>query len=291
MAEKLTFSGHDTFHCRHLWLKKGYEFIKNGSKFTNEDAVVELGVGKNMVSSIRFWMKAFNLINDKDELEDLAIKIFEDGTGWDPYLEDDATLWLLHHNLIKKGYATTYNWVFNELRKEKIEFSRKNYIDFVDRKCQLNQIKLTSKNTLNDDFGVFAKMYLRTTSQTNDKEDTFSGILTELDMITEIKKQAESYYVIENKDREDIPEEIILYAILSDNRFDRSVNVRSLEIEENSISSIFAMTRTGIVSKLESMAANNKFKYVRYNDHAGIKELQFEKRITPLEVLKKYYES
>jgi len=291
MAEKLTFSGHDTFHCRHLWLKKGYEFIKNGSKFTNEDAVVELGVGKNMVSSIRFWMKAFNLINDKDELEDLAIKIFEDGTGWDPYLEDDATLWVLHHNLVKKGYATTYNWVFNELRKEKIEFSRKNYIDFVDRKCQLNQIKLTSKNTLNDDFGVFAKMYLRTTSQTNDKEDTFSGILTELDMITEIKKQSESYYVIENKDREDIPEEIILYAILSDDRFDRSVNVRSLEIEENSISSIFAMTRTGIVSKLESMAANKKFKYVRYNDHAGIKELQFEKRITPLEVLKKYYES
>jgi hypothetical protein len=291
MAEKLTFSGHDTFHCRHLWLKKGYEFIKNGSKFTNEDAVVELGVGKNMVSSIRFWMKAFNLINDKDELEDLAIKIFEDGTGWDPYLEDDATLWVLHHNLVKKGYATTYNWVFNELRKEKIEFSRKNYIDFVDRKCQLNQIKLTSKNTLNDDFGVFAKMYLRTTSQTNDKEDTFSGILTELDMITEIKKQSESYYVIENKDREDISEEIILYAILSDDRFDRSVNVRSLEIEENSISSIFAMTRTGIVSKLESMAANKKFKYVRYNDHAGIKELQFEKRITPLEVLKKYYES
>jgi len=53
---KFTFSGHDTFHCRHLWLKKGYDFIKTGNKFANEDAVVLLGVGKNMVTSIYFWM-------------------------------------------------------------------------------------------------------------------------------------------------------------------------------------------------------------------------------------------
>ncbi|RYG02779.1 MAG: DUF4007 family protein, partial [Chitinophagaceae bacterium] len=25
-STKYTFSGHETFHCRHLWLKKGYEF-------------------------------------------------------------------------------------------------------------------------------------------------------------------------------------------------------------------------------------------------------------------------
>ena len=288
---KLTFSGHDTFHCRHMWLKKGYEFIKEGRKFTDNDAVVFLGVGKNMVSSIRYWMKAFDLINEKDELEPIAHKIFSDDGGWDPFLEDDATLWVLHHNLVKKGMATTYNWVFNELRKEKIEFSKKNYVDFINRKCQLNNIKLTSTNTLNDDFGVFTKMYLRTDSQSKDKEDTFSGILTELDLITEFKKGQESYLVIENKDRDDIPEEILLYAILSDDRFERSVNVRSLEIEDNSLASIFAITRTGLINKIESLSNNKKFKFVKYSDHAGIKELQFEKRIDPLEILNKYYEN
>ena len=64
-VQKLTFSGHDTFHCRHLWLKKGYDFIKKGNKFTQDDAVVILGVGKNMVSGINFWMRAFGII-DKD---------------------------------------------------------------------------------------------------------------------------------------------------------------------------------------------------------------------------------
>jgi hypothetical protein len=65
---KLTFSGHDTFHCRHLWLKKGYDFIKAGNKFTNEDAVVLLGVGKNMVSSIYFWMKDFGMLDKEGSI-------------------------------------------------------------------------------------------------------------------------------------------------------------------------------------------------------------------------------
>jgi hypothetical protein len=288
---KLTFSGHDTFHCRHLWLKKGYEFINSGKKFTDIDAVVFLGVGKNMVSSIRFWMKAFDLIDDNDELKEIAHKIFAEKNGWDPFLEDDATLWILHHNLVKKGLASTYNLVFNDLRKEKIEFSKKNYVDFINRKCQLNNIRLTSLNTLNDDFGVFTKMYLRTDLQSKDKEDTFSGILTELDLVTELKKGTETFLVIENKDRDDIPEEILLYAILSDDRFDRSVNVRSLEIEDNSLASIFAITRTGLINKIENLSNNKKFKFLKYSDHAGIKELQFDKRIDPLEILNKYYEN
>jgi hypothetical protein len=58
---KLRFSGHDTFIVRTFWPKKGYDFIKNGGNFNAEDAVIDLGVGKNMVSSINFWMKALGL--------------------------------------------------------------------------------------------------------------------------------------------------------------------------------------------------------------------------------------
>ena len=54
---KLRFSGHDTFVVRSYWPKKGCDFVKKGYKFSSEDAVVELGVGKNMVTSIQFWMK------------------------------------------------------------------------------------------------------------------------------------------------------------------------------------------------------------------------------------------
>ena len=58
----LKFSGHESFHCRPFWLKKGFDHIVSGKTF-NDQAGVELGVGRNMIASIRFWMKAFDLID------------------------------------------------------------------------------------------------------------------------------------------------------------------------------------------------------------------------------------
>ena len=51
---KLTFSGHESFTCRQFWLKKGYDFLIAGHSFADPDAVVHLGVGKNMVSAIHY---------------------------------------------------------------------------------------------------------------------------------------------------------------------------------------------------------------------------------------------
>ena len=48
---KYTFSGHESFPCKALWLKKGYDFIIKGRDFNAPDSVIELGVGKNMVSA------------------------------------------------------------------------------------------------------------------------------------------------------------------------------------------------------------------------------------------------
>jgi hypothetical protein len=39
---KLQFSGHDSFQCRQLWLKKGYDFVKEGFDFNDEYSEVEL---------------------------------------------------------------------------------------------------------------------------------------------------------------------------------------------------------------------------------------------------------
>lgn len=49
---RYSFSGHESFHCKSLWLKKGYDFLADEGQFNDINAVVELGVGKNMVASI-----------------------------------------------------------------------------------------------------------------------------------------------------------------------------------------------------------------------------------------------
>jgi hypothetical protein len=52
--------------------------VQEGRSFNDEDAVVQLGVGKNMVSSIRFWLKAFNIIDSKDIPTEFGKRLFDD---------------------------------------------------------------------------------------------------------------------------------------------------------------------------------------------------------------------
>ena len=62
-AAKPTFARHETFHPRYGWFRKAYAVTKRDSQiFTHIDAPVLIGVGKNMVRSIRFWGLAAKLI-------------------------------------------------------------------------------------------------------------------------------------------------------------------------------------------------------------------------------------
>ena len=64
-SDKVAFGRHETFHLRFAWLSKGFAaFQKNSELFEDLDAAtVTLGVGKNMVQAIRYWMRATQLID------------------------------------------------------------------------------------------------------------------------------------------------------------------------------------------------------------------------------------
>ena len=98
---KYLFSGHESFHCRNLWLKKGYEYATSDKDFGNEYAVIDLGVGKNMVNAIRYWLKAFDII-DEDGSINQTVSYILDNKGSDPYIEDIGTQWFLHYQLVTK---------------------------------------------------------------------------------------------------------------------------------------------------------------------------------------------
>jgi hypothetical protein len=279
---RLSFSGHDSFPCRNFWLKKGYDYVLSGKSFNDEDSVVALGVGKNMVSAIRYWMRAFGIVVSQDELTEFGDYIFNDKDGVDPYLEDDATLWLLHYNLVKAGQASIYSLIFNYLRKERLEFTRQNFIQFVQR-LPGDQ----NENTLNTDFNVFSRMYVRNTARSKDREDNLSELLNELNLVDTFRSEKLEYYVIDNLEREEIPDEVILYSIIEKGDFDKSVNLRTLETEVNSVGNIFAISKHGLYSKIQNLV--EKYDFLVFNEQAGIKELQFRDKPKPFEVLKLYY--
>ena len=109
---KYNFSGHESFPCKSLWLKKGYDFVVAGNQFSSAEAVMELGVGKNMVASIRYWLKAFGVIDSTGQTTTLGKYLLDDESGRDKYIEDLGTLWILHFNIINNLEATIYEWLF-----------------------------------------------------------------------------------------------------------------------------------------------------------------------------------
>lgn len=127
----IVFARHETFHPRFGWLKKGFDAAQQDAEvFLHEDASVRLGVGKNMVQSIRYWCTAFKVLEDTTRFKgksdqqnglsgkglyptEFGKKLLQNG-GWDAFLEDPASLWLLHWNLLKPPcYATAWRFAFN----------------------------------------------------------------------------------------------------------------------------------------------------------------------------------
>ena len=285
-TNKFIFSGHDSFQCRQLWLKKGYDYVHEGKNFNDEDAVVQLGVGKNMVSSIRFWLKAFNIIDNKDIPTEFGTRLFDDEHGFDPFLEDEASLWLLHYQLVKSGIASIYSIIFNEFRKEKLFFNKETYSNYIKRIGESNSDLNFNENTVAKDFIVFANLY-KNDSESKDIEDSFSGILSEIELLKTTGKGKEEHFYIENAERDNLPEAVVLFAIIDNPNYGNSISMNSLEFDMNSPGSIFALNRSGLINKISEIVS--EFKDITFTDQAGIKELQFKNKSDAYKILETYY--
>ena len=282
---KFIFSGHESFQCRLLWLKKGYDFVKGRYSFNDEDALIRLGVGKNMVSAIRFWMKSFNVLDSKDCITEFGERMFS-SNGYDPYLEDEASLWLLHYQLVKTGYASTYNIVFNQFRKEKLFFDRDVFINYLKRKKEIEPGIPFNENTLSEDFSVFLKMF-QINLNTKDIEDSFAGILSELELIQRVGQGKDEQFMIETNERDRLPTQIFLFSLLDNLDFGNSISLNAIEHDMNSPGSVFCINRAGILNKITELCKRHK--YISFSDNAGIKELQIKTKPNPYSILDDYY--
>jgi hypothetical protein len=287
----LTFSGHDTFHCRQFWLKKAYDFVESGKRFADTDASLELGVGKNMVTAIRHWAKCFQMLDEEQQASDLAKKLFADN-GWDPYLEDHGSLWLLHYLLVTGKQASTFDIIFNRLIKERPEFDSEYYLKYLVQREE----NLPSENTLKKDFMVFYHTYYAN-FKAKDIEESFTGILTELGLLKQIRKKVidkdmkakeEAVWLLERTVRNEIPLEILLYGVLKQHPKELSISFNQLYNGDGEIGSVFALSKEGLTVALEALS--EKFKDdITFSNQAGIRELQFKQQLDANQILAGYY--
>lgn len=288
----MRFSGHETFICKQFWLKKGYDFLLEGNKFSDEAAVVKLGVGKNMVSAIGYWLKAFGLCDEKWILSDMAHYIFGDN-GKDKYIEDIGTVWLLHYLLIKEKYASIYNMFFNDFRRGRTEFTLAQLHNFIEPIAKDD--KSYNVNTITSDIAVFYRMYQKpeNVEANSDLEDIYSSIFNDLQLMskTKVEKFGEKglvdFYRISNVERNSLPMDIILFTILDRYPNESTISFKEMEVGFNSPAIIFALNKDGLYSKIEEIT--RKYKNIIFSSNAGIQVLQFKSPMNKWDVLNDYY--
>jgi len=190
------FSGHETFPLRYGWLKKAFDAVTSSRSpkeskqlFLDDKAISEFGVGRNMVASIRHWATCCGVIEETEDGQGLIPTAFGNRLfgpqGFDPYLEDRASLWLLHWNLCSgcvEPIKTTWFWAFSHFPNT--QFRREDFVIGLMKLADSRSWSRVSKSTVQRDVECFVRTYeAQTTGVAGLVEDCLESPLAELGLI------------------------------------------------------------------------------------------------------------
>ncbi len=317
-SSSLKFSGHQTFPLRYGWIYKIIQEIVAGNSITNantvEDQMISMGIGKNMVLSIRHWIKTIGLVidstsPDKDvELTPLAQRLFiKQGSElpYDEFMDKIGTVWLLHWLAqtipSKNAELNTARWFFNYfngVRTDKLQLARDITFSLAHHPRELNEA------TLKKDIDCFYQTYtVRHAVSGKSNEDSFTSPFTELGLIVQLDAKQ---YLAELSDRKSLPDEVFVYSLIDFlQKKQKDMNGKIISNEktisfENLLTGIgspgrvFRLTATGLSEKLDAAEKITSGK-LAWTDTQGLRQLQqnFEDihAVDPIVYLNKYYQS
>ncbi len=217
------FTGHETFHLRYGWLKKAFDAVEQSNSgdwsekiFTHHSAIACLGVGKNMVASIRHWALSCGIIESNDDslsgyvATDLGEFIFAPQFGVDPYLEKPTSLWLLHWNLVTQSKKTTFLWAFNEYSEAQVE--REQALIALQTIIRRRDWSSVAAETLRKDISNLIGTYsLRQVSKRLSVEDSLSSPFTELGLM---KQTASNAFAFSWKEKATLSDAMFAYSLM-----------------------------------------------------------------------------
>jgi hypothetical protein len=274
------FSGHETFPCRYAWLPKAFLALEeNATLFSvEEDAMVKLGVGKNMVRAIRFWVQVAGIAAPA---KSGGLKVTDFGrailskNGFDPFLEDVRTLWLLHWKLSSHMNEPLFAWNYLLNYWHHPEISRTEVLEIFEKKAEQLGRKL-SPVTLEQHFDVFLHTYVPTRSRKGEiQEDNLDCPLVELQLIVKTGERTvddtgkrETIYAFRWEDKPEITPELFAYCLNEYWRMkfphEEEISFRDVAFMPGSPGQIFKIPEWDVRRRLDDFNKDSKatFSYV-----------------------------
>ncbi len=294
MATRVSYSGHETFPLRFNWLKKAVDLADEDKHIFNADrAIAAFGVGKNMVRAIRHWGLACGVLQDDDasgayDTTEFGKQLLSGG-GWDPYLEDTGTLWLLHWKLCATPEPSPlWHFAFADWRGREINIS--SLKPAFSSWAEQHDISLPATSTLKRDLACLLNTYTKKPSRRRGKlEEGLESPFTGLNLV----HLTDGAYHFRRGPQPSLPAEIFAYAVL-DFWQDRRGDVKSISMQE-------IIQEAGSPGRIFKLAENRAFdllleieswqsKPFTYVDSAGTRQLfRQDEEVTTETILEQYY--
>ncbi|TLS77927.1 DUF4007 family protein [Mariprofundus erugo] len=294
-AQSFSFGRHETFHLRYGWLTKGCKsLMQDAQVFQRDDSTVTLGVGKNMVTSIRYWLIATRMAYISNEglaLTELGHAIFSND-GWDTFLEDEATIWLIHWLLATNSeHATSIYWFFNKFHK--VEFSsdelHSSLSEFV---AQELSGKKVADTTLRHDCNMLTRLYMRSMADKKTSiEDALDSPLAMLELIG--ASSSNHRYISKPSARWDLPLGVLGFAVAELFQLAGQASLALEAIVHGSndlpaLGSVFRISEENLMTKLEQLISWSP-ETIELRETAGVNALYLLKHVDPISMLEKHY--
>ncbi len=293
-----SFSGHESFSLRYAWLPKTIQALTEHERlFNRDDDLVILGVGKNMVRSMRHWCAAMGLLEPPqrsipDSPSELGRRLFTKA-GWDPYLEDPGTIWLLHWKLVQRpNKASAWFLAFSQFTPESNEgFTRSELVEWLVAKAAERPGTRATANSIKRDVDVFIRTYVPSeVKATNPPEDTFDSPLAELGLIDEVNRDT---FAFNQRDKPTLDESIFLHSLLeywqTTAPDQRTMSFDKVAYGLGSPGAAFKLPENALVERLERLPKESG---ITLDETAGMRQLiRISGLPDPLTVLEAYYAS
>ena len=292
----MRFKAHESFFIRKGWLYKGLRNINEkpelfSSRNINPSDI--LGIGTNMVHSLRYWLQATGLTNEvlsggrHQEFTDLANLIWKH----DRYMEEMGTLWLLHYKLASNDAdATAWYYFFNEFSMK--EFSKDDFIEMIDLYAQINGNE-TARSSLEGDFDCLMNTYVSRIKSNPEKvhpENNIDCPLGELNLVDIVDKKKKIYRKAAPKKGTLHP--LIVLAVIVDqakqNESGTEIKINSILTDKKNAGKIFSLD---VITLTEILYELQKLGYIKVNRTAGLDVIKLNEQFTFESMAEAYYES
>ncbi|NCC87246.1 MAG: DUF4007 family protein [Clostridia bacterium] len=287
----MKFRGHETFFIRKGWINKGIKnVVKDPAVFMGNSGnpMDVLGIGSNMVKSLRYWLQAFALTQEpasgkrEQNLTPLGSVIYK----YDPYIEEMGTLWLLHYQLATNDKdATAWYYFFNEFKMS--EFDKEDFVKQISAYIRMNGEEV-SERSLEDDYNCIINTYLPRMKSSPEKVQPESNIdcpLGELGLI-DFANRKTKVYVKRSPKKASIHPMILLAVIIDRANGKKELRISDLQTESCNVGKVFNIDIITLTTLLYELEQKGLLKVIRT---AGLDVVRLDTPMTYIECVEEYY--